>query len=191
MEATIRTTERGALASVVHEDGRRASALLPTLDEGSPLSKPLEYMNAAVGIFSAVVTNANKQFLPLARDEQLQSAVVNVLSKPFAALQSAGQNEAQAISAARATAMAVDAATSATAPVRRRTLVKWDAASIAGKAEMITTLPMEGLAALMESGALDELNPDLSKIATDRYTVLRHIAKNGTSSEFPEATKRG
>ena len=141
-------------------------------------------MNVAAGAFAGVVNNANSQFLPAARAKHLQSAVVNVLSRPFTALQSGGQDEKQAINTATARATTVDPATPATAHVRARTLAKWDAADIPGKAAMINNLPIEGLAAIHESGALDEVPADLRKVASDRYMIQRHIAKTGMQADF-------
>jgi hypothetical protein len=184
MQAATQTTDRGDLVNVMHEDGRRASVLLPKLDQASALSKPMASLHVAAGMFAGVVNNANSQFLPAARAQQLRSAAVNVLSKPFIALQSAGQDETQAINTATARATTVDPATSATAPIRARTMAKWDAADLPGKAAMINNLPTEGLAALHESGALDELPPDLGQIATDRYMLQRHIAKTGLQANF-------
>jgi hypothetical protein len=135
-------------------------------------------------MFAGVVNKANSQFLPAARAKNLQSAVVNVLKAPFTALQSAGQDEKQAINTATARATTVDPATPATAHVRARTLAKWDAADIPGKATMVANLPVEGVAALHESGALDEALPDLQKVATDRYMIERHIAKTGLQANF-------
>jgi hypothetical protein len=158
--------------------------LLPTLTQGTALLKSMANLHTATEMFAGVVNNANSQFLPAARAQQLRSAAVNVLSKPFIALQSAGQDETQAINAATARATTVDPATTVTAPIRARTLAKWDAADIPGKAAMITNLSMEGLAALHESGELDELPSDLRKIATDRYMIQRHIAKTGLQANF-------
>jgi hypothetical protein len=99
-------------------------------------------------------------------------------------LQSAAQDETQSIITATAVASTVDPATPATAPLRARTLAKWDAADLAGKAAMIKDSPVEGLAALQEGGALDELPPDLRSIATNRYMVQRHIAKTGLQANY-------
>jgi hypothetical protein len=184
MQAGKQTTDRGDLVNVQHEDGRRASVLLPTFEQGSPFSKPAANLHAATEMFASVVNNANSQFLPAARAEQLRSAAVNVLSKPFIALQSAGQDERQAIASATARATTVDPATPATAPIRARTLTKWDAADVSGKAAMINNLPIEGLAALHESGALDDVHPDLRNIATNNYMAQRHIAKVGLQAHF-------
>jgi hypothetical protein len=137
-------------------------------------------------MFAGVVNSANSQFLPAARAKHLQSAVVNVLSKPFTALQSGGQDEKRAIDTATANARTVDPATPANALIRARTLAAWDTADLSGKATMINHLPMEGLAALIESDALNELQIDLSKIATDRYMIMRHIAKAGLQATFQQ-----
>ena len=118
MQAGRQKTDRGDLVILQHEDGRRASVLLPTFDQGSPFSKLTANLHAATDMFAGVVNTANSQFLPAARSEQLRSAAVNVLSKPFIALQSAGQDERQAINAATARATTVDPATPVTAPIR-------------------------------------------------------------------------
>jgi len=186
MQAATQTIDRGTLVNLLHEDGRRATALLPSFGEGSVFAKSVANMTVAAEMFSGIVVNANSQFLPAARDKQLQSAVVNVLSKPFAALVSAGQDETQAINRARAVATAVDPATPVTAPVRARTMVRWDAATGPDKAVMVNTAGYENLAGLIESGALDEIHPDLRKIAKDRYMVLRHVAKTGLQANFQQ-----
>jgi hypothetical protein len=184
MQASKQTTDRGDLLNILHEDGRRFSMLLPTFDQGSPLSKPAANLHVAVGVLPGIINKADSDLRPAARAQHLQSAVVNVLSKPFIALQSAGQGERQVINSAKALATTVDPATPATAPIRVRTMAKWDAANLSGKAAMINNLPVEGLAAIHESGAVDELPPDLRKIATDRYMIQRHIAKTGLQADF-------
>lgn len=184
MQAGKQTTDRGDLVNVLHEDGRRASVLLPKFDRASPLSRPAANLHASTEMFAGVVNNANDQFLPVARGRQLRSAAVNVLSKPFVALQSAGQEEKQAIDTATMRAMTVDPATPATAPIRARTLSRWDAADVSTKAAMLNHLPVEGLAALHESGALDDVPSDLRTIACDRYMVQRHIVKTRLQANF-------
>ncbi|TFV35672.1 hypothetical protein E4K66_25475 [Bradyrhizobium frederickii] len=185
MQASQQNIEGGVLTNIAHEDGRHVSAIMPDFAPNSPLSKSMANLAAAQQNFAANINVANSQFLPEARATHLQAAARNVIAKPFAAAQAAAQDEARAINAAKARALTVDPATEATAPIRSRGLAQWDAAeTIADKAALVQKLPYEGLAALIQSGVLNETPDDIRKIALDRYMLERHISLTGLQANF-------
>lgn len=183
MKANKIVNERGLVVNVAHEDGRAASAFVPTIASG-PLAKPMADLTVALDAFPGNVNAADQRLKPAARAEHMQSAVSNVLAKPFRALQSTGQDETRNLAAAIARALTVDPETPANAPIRARTLKRWDAADMTVRIGMIGDLPYEGLAAIIASGALGEIPAELRTVAEDRYTVMRHINVSGLQANF-------
>lgn len=183
MKAGKIVNERGLVVNVMHEDGRTGTAFLPTIATG-PLAKPMADITVAMDMFPANVNTADQRLKPDARAEHLQAAVVNVLSKPWRALQGAGQDETRILTSAKARLLTVDPETPANAHLRARTLKRWDAADITARARMINDLAYEGLAALIVSGALDDVPAELRGIAEDRYMVMRHIYLSGLQANF-------
>ncbi|OKO68912.1 hypothetical protein [Bradyrhizobium sp. NAS96.2] len=186
MQATVSEHERGFIFNMVHEDGRRESALLPKVDQESALSKSVANLIARSGDFAGTVEVADSQYLPGARAEHLRASVANVFAKAFQSAQKDAQGEMQKIATARAVAMEVPPASATTASQRARQLVLWDRATLPEKGAMLAdpNLPFEGLASLIESGAYKEVPAELQKVATDRWIVEAHIRRAGLAPDF-------
>lgn len=179
-------TSRGTIFTLSHEDGRSVVVHIPSLEQGSALSKAVANLAARLGDITGVVNNADAQFKATARAEQLRAGVANVVSKTFAATQSDGRKEGQQIAMARATALSVDPANAATLHIRQRALARWDAAQgIGNKSALIDGLSTEGLAALIETEAYRDVPAEMQKQITEKYMLKRHIDRTGLQSDYP------
>lgn len=186
MEMKQADTSRGTIFTLSHEDGRNVVVHIPSLEQGSALSKAVANLAARLGDMTGVVNNADTQFKATARAEQLRAGVANVVSKTFAATQIDGRKESQQIATARAIAMSVDPATSATGHIRQRALARWDACKTVGdKGSLIDGLSTEGLAALIETDAYRDVPAEMQKLITEKYILKRHIDRTGLQSDYP------
>ncbi|NEV00994.1 hypothetical protein [Bradyrhizobium uaiense] len=187
MQATVSTVpNRGTLHTVLHEDGRRVAATVPTAPNGSVFVGPLAGLADRLSNLATGVNVGNGQYLPAARAEALRQGVINLgVDGAFRAVAGVGQKERRDIASAKATAMEVPPATPATAAMAARTLVLWDRADIGGKANMLNTLPVDGLGALIASGAYreDGIPAELQQVAADRYMALNHVRRVGLQAD--------
>lgn len=185
MRAATQQTARGPVLTISTDDGRTGTAFVANTVTTGPLATPMNNLANALESFASVVSANSQRFQPAALIEHNLAAVANVLAKPWQALQSAGQEEARNLAAARARALTVDPETPANAPVRARTLKLWDAADVARKAAIVTNAGYEGLAALIASCALDDDIPaNLRTIAEDRYMAIRHVQITGLQAHY-------
>lgn len=184
MRANKTTNTHGLVVNVSHEDGHRvAIAFVPIIPEG-PFAKAIATMTVALDGFPDTINEADSRLKPEARANYLKSSVARLLSKPFLALQSDGQDETRNLAAAKVRLLSVDPETPASAPVRSRTLKQWDATDVAGKARIVSTVNYEGLQALIASGALEDVPADLRMIAENRAMAQRHIKMAGLQANY-------
>lgn len=187
-QASVQSTDAGPLFSLVDvQSGRRASLMLPTFPEGTPLATTGVTLSVALNNFAGNVQTAVAQFLPGVVPQHMQQAVINVLRKPAVAFQSAAIAEQQAIAKAKAVSMTIDPATLSTAPIRAHAVRLFDAADVAGRAAVLLNFNLEQLAGVIESGAIDQVPPDVAEIGNERYMLLRHVARTGLQASFQRA----
>jgi hypothetical protein len=182
MKSTSVTTDRGLVLSIADSAGKTSSAFFPTIPSG-PLAASIALLKAATVDFAGVVNANGSRFQPDAELEHNRAAAANVTSKAFTGMQIAATTEIRAAATARALALAVDAETPATAPVRARVNLKWNAATVPQKATIAAEANYQQLAGLIASGALDDVPSEIRSIAEDRYALLRHVHSTGSLAD--------
>jgi hypothetical protein len=183
MPIQIMQNERGMIASASRPDGRAATAFAPNLPPG-PASKQMANLAVALDAYAAVNNSNEGRFQIAALIEHNLIAVSTVLRGPWTGLQAAGINEAQSVAAARAKALSVAPTTLANQGRRDRVMKLWDAATVAGKARIGAETDLEGLSALIISGALSDVPDNIRTAIEDRAMALQHIQVTGMQSGF-------
>jgi hypothetical protein len=185
MPINIVRNDRGMIATASTPSGAATgTAFAPNVPDG-PFSKAMASLAVAIDAFASVNNSNEGRFQIAAMIEHNLAAVVNVLRGPWIGLQAVGVNEAQSVAAARVRALSVDPTTLTNRDRRDRVLKLWDGTDIAGKARIGASTDIEGLSALIGSGALAEVSDENIRTAIEnRYMALRHIQVSGIQSGF-------
>lgn len=183
MPIQIQQTARGMIASASRSDGRAATAFAPNVPAG-PASKQMANLAVGLDAFASVNNSNEGRFQVAAMIEHNLIAAVNIVRPPWIGLQAVGVNEVQSVAAARAKALSVAPTTLANQGRRDRVMKLWDAATVAGKAQIGAETDLEGLSALILSGALSDVPDNIRTVIENRAMALQHIQVTGMQSGY-------
>ncbi|MET4603434.1 hypothetical protein ABIB90_002912 [Bradyrhizobium sp. JR4.1] len=175
---------RGIVLTARAAKGETSSALIPKLDQASSLAEMTSYVGECAKAFVADVAGLHDSFKNDELTNRIRSAAGMRLGKACGQMVNRGIKEAQDVAASRATLMAVDPATVATAHLRAYGLGKFHAADRASQEAIAIddNTPHETTAALIESGALTTVSDRARDAAMTRYMAQRLIAKSGSTA---------
>jgi len=181
---SLNDTGRGLGFTAQAGNGHAASALIPLLDEASPCAQIIAYVGECAKAFVGDIAQLHERFKGEELTNRVRGAAIARFAKSLGQLQNQGIRDARDVAISYAGLTAVDPATIGNAHLRVEAMRKWNAADQASRETIATNdeTPYETTAALIETGALNNVSDRARDTAIERYREQRLIAKSGSTA---------